>query len=377
MTHCRRAAQVGPALLVLCMAASCAGGAKKRPAASAADPSARLRHEFVMPQAVDGADVRVVVYCADGEAARRAERAVSDRLADFQQLFDLGRPDSEVSRIHANAGLGPIRVADEMYGLLRQVVRLSERSDGAIEPTAGAYDVLWQARAADGRLPSESELAQADAEVGPEKLRLDPIERTVLLTERGTRLDLSPFLRGYACDHLIHALDTAGFPIALVDAGRRIAVGDAPPGTEGWPIRVNNADRKAPERTLMLERRAIASSGPVGDLAVIDGRPYARFMDPRTAIGARSLAAATVVARRGWQADALARAAAVLGERRGRHLVQSLRNARAWFHYPPGVAAEQSEPSAASHPADKPAPARRAPPTDSMTDGMEVDALAR
>lgn len=342
MTRRRRNvhAAVAP-LFVVWALASCAGPVKQSGAGDAEAPSDRLRHEFVMPY--PGGGVRVVVYCTGRAAVARAEQVALERLERFRRVFDETRPDSEVSQVHVNAGLGAVRVSDELYFLLRQAERLAVRSEGAVEPSAGAYDALWRAAAAEGRLPTDEELARADELVGPRKLLLDPIDRTVHLTETGSRLDLSPFLRGYACDLVLEALERAGFPVALVDAGRRIALGDPPPGAKGWPIRVYNAGRKAPERTLTLARLAIASSGGLSDVVEINGTRYARVMDPRTAIGARNLAAATAVARRGWQADSLARAAAVLGERRGRKLARSLRDAKVWFHYPPGTTREQFE----------------------------------
>jgi hypothetical protein len=50
-----------------------------------------------------------------------------------------------------------------------------------------------------------------------------------------------------------------------------------------------------------------------------------------------NVGAVTVVARRAWLADALSRAAVVLGPVDGRALIRSTRNARGWFHFPPGV----------------------------------------
>ena len=353
--------RIGPLLFAAALLAAgpaCGGGGTRQRADGRRVP-AMLRHEFIMPGL--GGDFRIVVYCSDEQAARLAERVAFAQLADLERIFDEGRPDSEVSLLHANAGLGAVRTSTELYFLLRQGIRLYERSDGAVDVTAGAYAALWRAAAAEGRMPTDQELAQADTLVGFEKLRLDPIDRTAHLTVEGMRLDLAALLRGYVCDRLLAALKRAGFRAALVDGGGRIALGDAPPGTKGWWIEVQNAGRRSKERRVQLARRAIASSGQVGDVVVIDGRPYSRLMNPQTGIGADNLAAATVVARRGWQADALARAAAVLGEEQGRQLVESVRAARVSFHRPRGVPA-QAEPA-------PPADARPAatPPTDAAS----------
>ena len=340
------------------VAGGCAGGKKKQKARDARRTAAAgpplMRHEFALPGL--GRDFRVVVYCPDEEAAYRAEKAAFDELAALEGLFDTSRPDSEVSQIHANAGLGAVRVSDLLYDVLKEGVRLTNASDGAIDVTAGAYDALWRAAAANERTLADADLAAADALVGVEKLRLDPIDRTAHLTVAGMRLELSALVGGIACDRILRSLSRAGFPIALVDANGRIALGDAPPGTAGWRIEVTNAPRKSKTRVLHLSRRGIASSGRVGDVVVIDGQTYSRVLNPQTGIGATNLSAATVVARRAWQADALARAAAVLGEEPGRRLVSSVRNARVSFHGPPAAAARAparetpAEPAAATSP---------------------------
>jgi thiamine biosynthesis lipoprotein len=345
------------------------GGKKKQlkkaqeVAAAAAVAALPVRHEFVMPGL--GGDFRVVVYVADQAAGHEAERVVFERLTTLEIGFDEERADSDITQLHANAGLGAVRVSDDVYQFLKQAVAFAAESDNAVDVTAGAYARLWHETASNDRTLTEQDMAAADAVVGIDKLRLDPISREAFLTATGMRLELGGWARAFAADWLLQSLSRAGFPVAMVDVGGRIALGDAPPGTDGWRIRVNNAPRGSKERVLRLSRQGVASSGVAGDVVEVNGRRYARLLNPQTGVGATNLAAATVVARRAWQADALARAAAVLGEPAGGRLVSKRRGARVWYHAPPAGGAK-------SRPA-QPLPQPAAPTTDALDTDLPDD----
>ena len=329
------------ALIVAPFAVSCA---PKRAGEENRQP-AMPRYEFTQP--AFGQTFRVVVYCPDDEAAREAEAVVVRRLAELEEIFDDRedvRPTSEVSKIHANAGLGAIRVSDELYAFLRQVDDVAKRARGTIDLTTGVYTRMWDKAVETGVLPTDEDIRAADPVVGREKLRLDPINRTVHLTAPGTRLDLRPYVPGYVCDRVLAALRRAGFPSALVDAGDRIAVGDPPPGREAWLILVNDAPPTSPHRVLQLARQAVASSGRVGDHVRVGGVNYSRIVHAGTGRGTLNLAAVTVVARRAWQATALARAAAVLGPDDGEAMLRAVRGAAGWFHFPPNVTTQPAGP---------------------------------
>jgi thiamine biosynthesis lipoprotein len=319
-----------PTLLSLLVTSSCAPSTPAPGKAARANGPSAIRHEFTHPALQ--ASARVVVYCPDEAAVRRAEALVVRRLARLDEVFDDSRPSSEVAQVHANAGLGAVRVSDDLYALLRQAQRLVDRTRGASDVTAGAVAEVWERSFADRRLPSGPERSAALQLTGRDRLRLDPIARTAHLTEAGMRLDLRTLGQGYACDRVLATLESAGFDRALVEIGDAIAVGEAPPGRAGWRIEVRDAPPKSPRRYVTLKDQAVASSGRAGDGVTIDGTRYARLPDPRTGIGGRDLAPVTVVSRRAWHATAIARAASVLGVAEGGRLLKSTPNVRGWFH---------------------------------------------
>ena len=110
-------------------------------------------------------------------------------------------------------------------------------------------------------------------------------------------------------------LRSRGLSRALVAAGGDIAIGDAPPGAEGWRVGIDPFE-KGPgfERILTLKNCAVSTSGDANQFTEIGGVRYSHIIDPRTGWALRERIAVTVVASRGIAADALATTGSVMPE---------------------------------------------------------------
>lgn len=163
-----------------------------------------------------------------------------------------------------------------------------------------------------------TELEEARQCVGWQKLRLDPVKRTVQLLAPGMRLDLGGIAKGYADDCAIAVLKQHGIQSALVEAGGDIVVSNAPPGEKGWLIEIENA---VPGRdSLTLANAAISTSGDTVQFLDYGGKRYSHVVDPRTGLGLTEHYAATVIAPNGITSDALSTALTVLNPIRGEAL---------------------------------------------------------
>ena len=140
-------------------------------------------------------------------------------------------------------------------------------------------------------------------------------DHTVLLKLPGMQLDLGGIAKGYAADEALATLRARGIKSALVAVGGDIAIGDAPPGQQGWRIGLEPVGGE-----LLLHNAAVSTSGDTEQFREIGGVRYSHIIDPKTGRGITSRIAVTVVARRGLEADPIATAISVLGEERGRAL---------------------------------------------------------
>jgi thiamine biosynthesis lipoprotein len=231
-------------------------------------------------------------------------------------------------------------VSDDLFIVLQQGQRLAGISRGAFDLTSGPYTELWRrAAAAAGRAPSQAELEDARLRVGWEKLRLDTIERTAMLTVADMRLDPAGIALGYAADQVMEQLRLRGCERARVEVGNVVLVGAAPPGAEGWTVGLRNVPSPREPRSVTLVDAAVAfspgarppgktnagSSSRIPLISPTNGRPV-------------PLVPVAVVARRAAHAQSVAAAAAVLGPGAGESLSRNVRGARVRFGGKPSAA---------------------------------------
>lgn len=286
------------------------------------------QNRFEYSEVAMGVRARVVLYAADKDSADAAVREAYDRIAELEDIMSDYRPDSELMRLCARAGDGPVEVSRDLYFILCKCQELSRRSDGAFDCTAGPLIKLWRGARKSGKLPDNSELDAARKLVGWRKLKLlslcDELSGQVMLNVRGMQLDLGGIAKGYACDEGIRILKEHGISSALVEMGGDIVVSEPPPGKKGWDIQITNSSIP---RAVTLSNAAISSSGDTNQFIEIDGRRYSHIVDPRTGVGLTNRIAVTIIAPNGITSDGLSTAISVLGPVRGKTL------ANAW----PGV----------------------------------------
>lgn len=271
-----------------------------------------------------GVDVRIIACAPDREKARVACAAAFRRIADLDTMMSDYRAQSELMRLCARAGEGPVPVSPDLFLVLRRAQELAVRSEGAFDVTAGPLVRLWREARRTRLHPKPEELRSALAVSGWRRLHLDEPGKTARLDVPGMKLDLGGIAKGYAADCAVAVLRTSGVTSALVEAGGEIVVSGPPPGARGWRVRIPNAG-DGPAGVEEVRDCAVSSSGDTEQFVEIEGRRYSHVVDPRTGEALTNRLQVTVIARDGLTSDSLATAVGVLGAEKGRALAN---------HYP-------------------------------------------
>jgi thiamine biosynthesis lipoprotein len=283
-----------------------------------------------------GCAMRVVL--AGGTAASAASlSAVPAWFAEWEARLSRFRPDSDLSRLNAAAG-HPTVVGEVLWQVLQAARVAAEWTEGLVTPTLLAaveeagYDRSFEQIAVAGGAAVPAP-AGAPRRVGARlrqrwtarrlagardwrAIRLHEASRSVTLPAGG-RLDLGGIAKGWAADEAARRLAVAG--PALVDAGGDIAVTGPRAGGLRWPVAVANPF--APGRhlaVLWLAGGGVATSGRDRRRWRQGGEWRHHIIDPRSGRPALTdVQTATVVATSARQAEAAAKAALILGRRRG------------------------------------------------------------
>lgn len=257
-----------------------------------------------------GLPVRIVLHAGGEEEARRAARAAFARIRALDGVMSDYRPDSEVRRLEATAGVfAP--ASDDLFRVLELAIAIAERTGGAFDPTVGPLAVLWRDARRSARLPDPAALASARARTGWRLLELDRARRHVRLRQPGMRLDLGGIAKGYILQAARDTMRSHGAGAVLLESGGDIVAGEAPPGSPGWRVETPGADEAFSRRAAALSNAALATSGPTAQFVEIEGRRYSHVIDPRTGMALTTAASARVIAPDAALADALATALTV------------------------------------------------------------------
>jgi thiamine biosynthesis lipoprotein len=292
--------------------------------------SARALERYEYAELHMGVQVRLTVYAPTQDDAERACRKAFARVAQLEDVMSDYRPTSELMRLCDHPVGEPVKVSDDLFRVLEASQKLAEKTDGAFDITVGPAVKLWRAARKNHQMPSRDELAKARAAVGWQKLRLDSDHHTATLLAPNMKLDLGGIGKGFAGDEAVKTLKENGISIAMFEAGGDIVLGDAPPGTKGWTIEIEQKIPRGPSR-LTLANCAISTSGDTEQFVEIDGKRFSHVVDPHTGIGLTNHFAATVVAPDGITSDSVSTALTVLGNNQSPSFLASNPKIQAWL----------------------------------------------
>lgn len=234
------------------------------------------------------------------------------RVGQLEARWSRFRPGSEVSALNRSCGTA-VAVSDDTFALVSHAVAAWELTGGRFDPTVGAAvaslgydrDFAGVSRvAASCPVPGE-----AVPVPGPAGIELDPGRSTVTLPP-GVSIDPGGIGKGLAADLVAGALLDAGALGALVNLGGDLRAAGDPPGVGGWAISLPDPlDGGRELARFSLDQGAVATSSRLRRQWRTTAGAAHHLIDPATGRpAAGDIVAVTVVADRGWRAEALTKA---------------------------------------------------------------------
>lgn len=248
-----------------------------------------------------------------------------DEIRRIERLISSWDPHSQTSEINRQAGVTPVAVDPELYGLIERSVGISRLTDGSFDITYASVDKLWYFDGSMTSMPEPDAVAASVALIGYRKIELDPATHSVYLPERGMKIGFGAIGKGYAADRARELLEARGVTAGIVNAsGDLTAWGRQPDGSD-WKVAITNPlNKQKAFAWLPVDGRAVVTSGDYERYVIFDGVRYAHIIDPRTGYPATGIISATVFAPRAELADALATSIFVMGTETGIDFVDQL-----------------------------------------------------
>jgi thiamine biosynthesis lipoprotein len=286
-----------------------------------------IRFEYA--RVMMGSKARIVLYQEyEHQAAAKASLAF-DEIQHLNDVLSDYDPNSEAMLLISRPSNQWHSVSEDLSDVLLKSARVWVASGGAFDPTIGPVIQVWRDAVTTGELPATRILRVARSHVGMNLIEIDKQESAVRLATEGMRLDFGGIGKGYAAGRALEILQGLDAPCAMVDLGGDLAIGNAPPETDGWVVTIDTGIDNPKELT--LTNCGVATSGDLYRFIEIDGNRFSHIVDPRTGQGLTTRIAVTVVADEPWLADALASAYSVIGNDQADGLRDAFPDARVFI----------------------------------------------
>ena len=271
-----------------------------------------------------GSPFTIIMYCTDSLQAIELAGKSYKLVDSFNNIFSDYSNSSELMQLNATAGTtaSPVKVSPALLEILLVSKNASDKSKGSFDITTGPLVKLWRSARKTKQLPTKEKIAAAKNLTGFKNVVIDPVDKKASLLKQGMSLDLGGIAKGWIAQKIIDFLRTQNVAHALADAGGDIAMSAAPEGTKGWTIGVNIPERREEllDQSLLLQNKAVATSGDVFQYVEKDGKRYSHIVDPQTGYGVTFQRNVTVIANDGATADWLATACSILPVKKAKKL---------------------------------------------------------
>lgn len=217
---------------------------------------------------------------------------------------------SDVYRINEGAG-SPVSVSPDAVKIIGQCIDISDDCNGVFDISVGRVTKIWDFGGENQRLPSDSEIKSALADVG---YRNVSVSGNAVQIKKGQSLDLGAVGKGFACDKIRELLDKGSTKSAVISVGGSLLIY----GNKTFSVGIVNPDNdKQSMGTLKLKNTCVSTSGNYEKYFEQDGKRYHHILNATTGYPATSeFKSVTVVSESGLLSDALSTVCYIVGYRK-------------------------------------------------------------
>jgi len=283
------------------------------------------QQKFVFEKPAMGSPFTISIFANDSTKAAEIATSAFHCADSLNAIFSDYIDSSELNRLNATSGQNRyMPVSEALFDILKYSLEAAKLSGGSYDISMGPVVKLWRKARKEKVLPNRDSLKIALSKIGYQYIHLNEVQKSVWLEKKGMLLDLGGLGKGYVAQAALNIIQSGGFKSAMVNAGGKIAIGEAPPGREGWRIGITVPEEKEEliPHLLLLKNMSVATSGDIYQHLDINGKRYSHIIDPKTGLGITWQRNVTVIAKNGTISDWLATACSVLSEKKSFQLIK-------------------------------------------------------
>ncbi len=225
-------------------------------------------------------------------------------------------PKSIISRINANDT--SVEVDDMFKTVFEKSYEVNIKSAGVFDITVGPLVEAWGFGPKAHKTANKSIINTLLRYVGMDKVRI--AGKKVIKKFPQVSIDMNAIAQGFSVDVICKYFDSLGIQNYVVEVGGEVRAKGKNPKGEIWRVGIDKPldEKEVPgaqvQAVLLLDNKAVATSGDYRKYYIEDGIKYAHHIDPHTGYPARqNLLGASIIAKDCITADANGTVCMVLG----------------------------------------------------------------
>jgi thiamine biosynthesis lipoprotein len=274
-----------------------------------------------------GSHFTFTAVSADDSLAWRAIRAGIREAQRIDRLCSYWDSTSQITQVNRAAGLRPVVVDQEVYDLIARTLKLSKLSKGAFDITfAGGEKIYKFDRQEHASLPAPEVVRASVARINYEKVLLDPATHSVMLQDKGMRMNLAGILQGYGVRRAQALMRQMGIQGGLINGSGDVSCWGKQADGSGWRIAIGDpAFPQSVSSWLTVSDMAVVTAGNYEQYFTVQGQYYGHIINPHTGYPATGLRSVTIICPDVELADGLDEVVFVLGPEAGLAFINSLK----------------------------------------------------
>ena len=244
----------------------------------------------------------------------------------IEKIISSWDKNSQTSEINKNAGVAPVQVAPELFGLIVRAIQISKVTDGAFDITYAALDNVWKFNIHMDYLPTDTQVANSIANVGYKNIILDKEKQTVFLLNKGMKIGFGAIGKGFAADQVKQLMISKGVIGGIINASGDLTTWGTQVSGKKWMVGISNPlDAEKIFSWLPIVDSSVATSGNYEKYIIFKGEKYSHIIDPRTGWPSKGVKSVSIFAKKAELCDALATSIFVMGVETGLSVVAQLK----------------------------------------------------
>lgn len=254
-----------------------------------------------------------------------------NHIKEIEYLLTTYSDTSDLYRINAAAGVEPVVVHKETFGIIERSLQISAITQGAFDISYGSVDKrLWNFDIHQNELPDPETAKKMVRLINYRNILLDKAATTVMLKEKGMRIGLGGIGKGYAAEKTRQYLKSLGATAGIVNASGDLTTWGMQPDGKPWTIGIADPNNASSIFSyLEVSDMAVATSGNYEKFIWVNGRKYSHTINPKTGLPITGIKSVTILTPNAELADALTTPIAIMGIEAGLHLINQLHQVEA------------------------------------------------